>query len=236
MSKPLNEIEWPGNIPLDKLKSRCSDIKDDLFWRLYGKWRSQTLISPERLYFSYSAVKNCILNNVPGDFVECGVFRGGAFCFFCELIDFLGERDRTLWAYDTFNGFPDGVKESIHDGSEFHRDSWHTCDFEHIFKDNLKRAQNTNRVKVVKGSVLETIPAHIPQEIAFLHLDTDYYEATLHELNHLYHLVDKKGAIMIDDYGHFNGARLAVDQFINTLECKPLILRSDYSGRLIVPR
>lgn len=233
----MNEREWPALKSLDQHKARCKDIDDDLFWSLYDRWRAQTLIPPERLYMSYCALRNVIENRVPGDVVECGVFRGGSLCFFVQATQALGDPDRRFWAYDTFDGFPVDVDEVIHDGTRFQRENWHTENFESIFRTNVAAlALPDERLEVIKGSVLDTLPARAPVQIAFLHLDTDYYEATRHELHHLYHRVPVGGAVMVDDYGHFRGSRRATDEFCAGLARKPLLLRADYAGRLLVPR
>jgi len=72
----------------------------------------------------------------------------------------------------------------------------------------------------------------MPGKIALLRLDTDWYESTAHELKHLYPLLVPGGVIIIDDYGHWEGARKAVDEYI-TAEKLPLLLnRIDYTGRI----
>lgn len=234
MSKPLNDVEWLGTVPLEQLKSRCKDVEDDLFWSLYDKWRGQTLIPPERLFTAYSALKWILENNIDGDIVECGTFRGGSFCFFIDASHALSQRKKRFWAYDTFNGFPKDVKDMTITGP-FASDAWHTDDFSQIFRNNiLNSAAARDDINMVSGSVLETIPTHVPDKIAFLHLDTDYYEATRHELEHLYDRVTNGGAIMIDDYGHFEGARRAVDEFISGIPQKPMMLRADYTGRILL--
>ena len=90
------------------------------------------------------------------------------------------------------------------------------------------------RVHLIKGMVEQTIPHDAPDQIALLRLDTDWYESTAHELKHLYPRLANRGIMIIDDYGHWQGARMAVDEFIQAQDFKPFLHRIDYTGRLIV--
>lgn len=235
MSKPLKRAEWPARQTIEQLKEYCPDVRDELFWSLYEKWKTETLIPPDRLHASYSALSATLNNGVPGAIVECGVFRGGSFCFFLDVVQTLVGPTREFWAYDTFEGFPEEVDEVLQGGATFRRDDWHTDNFLKFFERNVSRTgYPLDKVHIVKGSVLDTIPAHGPSEIAFLHLDTDYYEATKHELEHLYDRVPKGAAVAIDDYGYFEGSRRAVDEFFAVRPKKPIMVRADHVGRLLL--
>jgi hypothetical protein len=88
------------------------------------------------------------------------------------------------------------------------------------------------RLHFEQGDVLQTIPHAAPDTIALLRLDTDWYESTRHELDHLFPRLSKGGVLIIDDYGHWEGARRAVDEFFG--ESGPLLHRIDYTGRALV--
>lgn len=102
-------------------------------------------------------------------------------------------------------------------------------------KENLKSTgYNEANMALVKGPVEQTIPSvDMPRQICILRLDTDWYSSTLHELKHLYPLVAKGGFIIIDDYGHWQGARMAVDEFFSAFNPKPYLHRIDYTCRVI---
>ena len=68
-------------------------------------------------------------------------------------------------------------------------------------------------INFVRGKVEDTIPKNMPEKIALLRLDTDWYESTYHELKYLFPLLSKNGVLIIDDYGHWKGAKKAVDQY-----------------------
>jgi hypothetical protein len=90
------------------------------------------------------------------------------------------------------------------------------------------------RLRFVKGPVEETIPASAPERIALLRLDTDWYESTRHELEHLWDRLSPNGVLVIDDYGHWAGARKAVDDFFAGRPDAPMLARLDYTGRIAV--
>lgn len=88
----------------------------------------------------------------------------------------------------------------------------------------------------MKGKVEETIPDRAPGKIAVLRLDTDWYESTYHEMCHLYPRLVPGGVLIIDDYGHWAGAKKAVDKYFAEQQLKPLLHRIDYTGRIFVKK
>jgi hypothetical protein len=103
---------------------------------------------------------------------------------------------------------------------------------EEVVRANVARAgYPEKRLHFIKGPVEETIPGTLPDGLALLRLDTDWYESTLHELEHLYPLLSPGGVLIIDDYGHWEGARRAVDEYFADREA-PLLSRIDYTGRI----
>ena len=89
-------------------------------------------------------------------------------------------------------------------------------------------------IHFVQGKVEDTIPRQVPARIAVLRLDTDWYESTRHEFVHLYPRLSQWGVAIIDDYGHWQGARRATDEFIATLPHPLYLQRIDYTGRLAI--
>ena len=86
----------------------------------------------------------------------------------------------------------------------------------------------------MQGPVERTIPEFAPKSISLLRLDTDWYESTRHELLHLYPLLERGGVLIIDDYGHWEGARKAVDEYFRDASIRPLLNRIDYTGRIAI--
>jgi pyruvate dehydrogenase complex dehydrogenase (E1) component len=105
--------------------------------------------------------------------------------------------------------------------------------------DEVKRNMSTigypeERIHYIQGKVESTIPGCIQDKIAILRLDTDWYESTAHELKHLYPRLVSGGVLIIDDYGYWQGARKAVDEFLAATPEKLLMHRIDNNGRGIV--
>jgi predicted O-methyltransferase YrrM len=92
------------------------------------------------------------------------------------------------------------------------------------------------RVHLVEGKVEDTLPAAAPEQIAVLRLDTDWYESTKHELEQLYPRLSPGGVLILDDYGHYEGARRAVEEYFAEHGGRPLLTRVDYTGRVGVKR
>ena len=88
-------------------------------------------------------------------------------------------------------------------------------------------------IRLLKGKVEDTIPGTMPAKIALLRLDTDWYESTKHELTYLFPLLEKSGVLIIDDYGAWQGARKAVDEYLKD-NGTVYLNRIDFTGRLLI--
>lgn len=240
ISKLVNKlgfsIERLGKIPRDM---------DENFHELYQKCKPYTMTSVERLYAVYKAVEYIANNKIEGDFVECGVWRGGSSMMMALSLKHFGITDRKLYLYDTFEGMSAPTSEDVsltgtsadellsNTSDKLSADSvWCEASLDDV-QANLKKTQYPfENLKFVQGKVEDTIPNIIPKQIAILRLDTDWYESTKHELEHLFPLLNKGGVLIIDDYGHWMGARKAVDEYFNKTQTPILLNRSDYTGRI----
>ncbi|HEY4232514.1 MAG TPA: TylF/MycF/NovP-related O-methyltransferase [Lacipirellulaceae bacterium] len=203
------------------------------------------MTSPERLNALIQAVQYVIEQNIPGDIVECGVWKGGSMMAAALTLIRLNSTERTLHLFDTYEGMPPATAEDIdHKGvpaeklmSEQDRDTsviWAYAQLDEV-KTNLKRtAYPADRVKFIQGRVEETIPAAAPPTISILRLDTDWYESTKHEFEHLFPRLSPGGVLIIDDYGHWEGARKATDEYVRNHNVRILLCRIDYCGRIAV--
>src|SRR5690606_23062787 len=95
-------------------------------------------------------------------------------------------------------------------------------------------AYPAGNIRYVAGKVEDTIPAVIPDKIAILRLDTDWYSSTKHELVHLFPKLSNGGILIIDDYGHWEGARKAVDEYFEETGTRIYLSRIDETGRVAV--
>jgi O-methyltransferase len=226
------------NAPSGTAQPRTDDF-DGEFCGLVERVKPYTMTSSERLYGLQESCQYVLREAVPGDFVECGVWRGGSSMVMAlALAD--SDASRRLWLYDTF----EGMTEPDQRDGELAAEHWrrHLTTGEPIAYsplDEVKRNLGTtglaeHRIRFVVGKVESTIPNEAPDRIALLRLDTDWYGSTRHELDHLWRRISPGGVLIIDDYGHFDGARRATDEFFRDLGRRPLFSRLDYTGRLIV--
>lgn len=195
-----------------------------------------TMTSTERIHALINAVKHIVANRIPGDMVECGVWKGGSVMAMALTLLKLGQSDRSLYLFDTFSGMtPPGDRDVDYQGQQAHvildavRCEASLAEVEHAV---YSTGYDRNRIHFVKGPVEETIPVHAPELIALLRLDTDWYESTQHELSHLFPRLARGGVIIIDDYGHWRGARQAVDEYVAQHQVPLLLHRIDYTGRI----
>lgn len=217
---------------------------DEEFSAIYDKCKEYTMTSIERMYALHKAVKYIVEAKIPGDFVECGVWRGGSSMVIAYTLLEMKVTDRKIWLYDTFTGMSQPGDEDIdYNNNTSAIDTWEKTQKEDFsewclatINDVQKNMDLTgypeNNLVFVKGKVEDTIPRQIPQNIALLRLDTDWYESTKHELDFLYPLVSSKGILILDDYGSWAGSKKATDEYFSG---KALLFnRIDPTGRLII--
>jgi O-methyltransferase len=222
------------------------DLADPEFSALCRRCAPFTMTSIERMYGLYEAVGHVNRAGIPGEVVECGVWRGGSSMLAALRLLALGDTERSLWLYDTFEGMPEpGEHDADHSGTSIaatwdqYRGRTDDPMFAYASLEDVQANMATTsfpaeRLHYVRGKVEETIPASMPEQIALLRLDTDWYESTRHELEHLYPRLMPGGVLIIDDYGHWSGARKAVDEWLATIDAPPLLIRLDYTGRIAV--
>jgi O-methyltransferase len=210
------------------------------------KARSYTMTSPERLFGLIEAVKYIITNNISGGIVECGVWKGGSMLGVAETLLLYNQCVKELYLYDTFEGMPPPSandvryddKEAIHilqSNTNKERNAvWAYSTLDDVKNTMSKSQYPKDRIHYIVGKVEDTIPATIPEKIALLRLDTDWYESTKHELLHLYPRLEKGGVLIIDDYGFWKGARKAVDEYFDENKIPILLNRLDETGRIAV--
>lgn len=228
------------------VKTGMKDTESE-FQILSNRVRTYTMTSFERMYALYKAVEYIEQAKIPGDIVECGVWRGGSMMLAALTLLALGSSDRDLYLFDTYEGLPkpDELKDidvwgnRAIDGWLPRRTSeegshWAEASLEDVQTNLQSTGYPSNRIHFVKGMVERTIPHSAPPTIALLRLDTDWYTSTKHELEHLFPHLSPNGILIIDDYGHFMGARRAVDGYLAEQRLPVLLNRIDYSGRLIV--
>ena len=230
----------PVGVITDMIEGDKSIIATVSPYTMTGELRVESLLK---------SVRHVLDAGIPGAFVECGVWKGGSILAMILQLQELGCDDRDIYLYDTFEGmseptavdvsaYNDSALDALADVPKGERlyDHYFNAD---VFNEDLVKAllfdtgYPKHRLHFVKGKVEDTIPATIPDDIAILRLDTDWYESTRHEMLHLYPRLAKGGILIIDDYGHWEGAKIAVEEYFSQLgEAKPLLHRIDYAGRI----
>jgi len=206
--------------------------------RIIESVRPYTMTSPERLFSLIEAVRYVVKHHIPGAIVECGVWKGGSMMAAARTLLELDAADRDLYLFDTFEGMTAPGAEDIRHGGrpaavDFHRE-WLAAPLPQVQQALTALGYDPERLHFVKGDVEETIPAAAPEVISVLRLDTDWYASTRHELRHLFPRLSSRGVLIIDDYGHWHGARQAVDEYVAEIREPLLLNRIDYSGRIAV--
>lgn len=220
---------------------------DEATLAMISEVKIHTMTGPEKLFALRSAISHIVANDIPGDFVECGVWRGGSMMAAARTLIELGDQSRHLYLLDTFEGMPKPTAEDIDWNGESMLDRWNAehrnrfnrdarASIEEVARNMATVGYDADKIHLIKGMVEDTVPEHTPDRIALLRLDTDYYSSTLHDLVHLYPLLAQGGVLIIDDYGHFKGAEQAVTEYFAGIDERVLLHRVDYSARMLVKR
>jgi len=201
-----------------------------------------TMTSPERIYSLIQAVKFIVRNKIPGDIVECGVWMGGSMLTIAKTLIELGEDDRNLYLYDTFDGMTVPTENDIAFNNQSASDmyvkekgsQWCSAPLEKVKEVMYSSGYSHEKIHFIRGKVEETLPDFMPNHISLLRLDTDWYESTYHELLYLFPVLSHHGMLIIDDYGYWQGAKLAVDQYFQENDINIFLSRIDDTGRIAI--
>jgi O-methyltransferase len=239
--KIISNNDW-----LKKNENYIAEISEDELLIL-NNIKDYTMTSVPSQWSLIQSIKHIVRNNVEGDFVECGIFRGGNIIIMSQFLDNF-KLKKNIYAYDTFEGMPLPGNEDLDlrgnnsivkflelKNNQNEGSKWCYCDI-NVVKNNIKKfnEEYLKKINFVKGKVEETLldARNLPKKISLLRLDTDFYSSTKTELNILYPLLQKKGVLIIDDYGHFKGAKKAVDEFFDINRI--WLHRVDYSTRIYI--
>lgn len=187
--------------------------------------RGLSMTSPIAQWELIQSIRHVHQNAIPGDFVECGVWRGGNVVIAGLMREKLGF-DRQIWAYDTFSGMTAptaadfkpaedlDVSKKFAELDRGSRNEWCYASDAEVLQ-NFEARVGNRKIRLIKGPVEETlkIAENLPDRIAILRLDTDFYESTKAELEILYPRLSRGGVLIVDDYGEWAGARKAVDEY-----------------------
>ena len=214
---------------------------------LIASLRPFTMTSAERLWSLLNAVRYVVNENIPGDFAECGVWRGGSVMAMAKELGSINVTDRKIWLYDTFAGMTEPTNNDIEAGtgvtaSEMLSSTeigdgnnvWCVAGRADVEANVRSTGYPFENFTFVEGDVALTLKSAVPDQISLLRLDTDWYESTRIGLEVMYPRLAVGGVCILDDYGHWQGARKAVDEYFEALGHRPYMHPIDYSGRVFI--
>jgi len=202
--------------------------QDGADWPMFG----YSMVGMKRLDNLERCVRTLLADKVPGDFLETGVWRGGACMFLKAILNRFGDTTRNVWLADSFQGLPKPTAEADQEKAGY---DLAECDFMKVSLEQVKANFERfglldDRVKFLKGWFCDTLPTAPIQQLALLRLDGDLYDSTRDALQAMYHRVAPGGFIVVDDYGTWNGCRVAVDEFRRAQGITAEISEIDHTG------
>ena len=213
--------------------------KDPVFMDLYQQVMHYTMTSKEAVFALYTSINYVLDRQIPGDIVECGVWKGGSSLLAALIMKARKVSDRRLYLYDTFRGMTPPTQLDVYkrgntglEMMEQYSDDIGWC---YALLDDVKAAFAVHNfefeIHFIEGDVVETLTKTKPESISVLRLDTDWYESTAAELELLYPRLSTGGVLIIDDYGSWEGSRKATDDYF-AKEPKIILTRIDKEVRL----
>lgn len=213
----------------------------DFELKIIEKHLKFTLTSPARMAATMRSLKYVSNNKIAGAFVECGVWKGGQILAGAEQLELLNDF-REVYLYDTFSGMtsPTEVDVDLRNDSAIDQlkfleptanNLWAAVTAEEV-EENLRTIEYPRKYfRFIVGDVMETLMKkdNLPSSIAVLRLDTDWFDSTYQELKVLYPLLSPGGVLLIDDYGHWKGSKLAAEKFFQEIGIDPFWSAVDYS-------
>jgi O-methyltransferase len=238
----------PPHIPVD--------IDEPAFRKIFEHCSPYAMGEAAPMYSLFKSIEYIVKSGIRGDVVECGVWRGGSSMSMAMSLMHFGDKSRMLYLYDTFEGvwsapveqdkfiaaknseFDKFFKERLVAAEKQERTEddlyRHQTSLEEVREHMLSTGYPKDKIKLVKGFVEDSIPKECPETLAMMRLDTDFYASTRHELVHLYPRLSKGGVLLIDDYGHYMGAREATDEYLKETNTHILLQRVGANERIAV--
>jgi len=206
------------------------------FVRHYIRGTAISMLPSARFDNVWKCISEVVSQNIPGDLIETGVWRGGCTIFMRAALEAFGSRDRLVWVADSFEGLPEPdaqrfpLEAKVHHGSVMKNVYGHFA----VSLDDVKRNFDAyglldDRVRFLKGWFKDTLPQAPIKNLAIMRLDGDYYESTMDGLNSLYDKLSVGGFAIVDDYGEdtWTYCRRAVDEFRDKRSITDELIRVD---------
>ena len=174
---------------------------------------AQSMAGNKRLQNIQTLAEDIFDKNIPGDFIETGVWRGGSCIFMSAILRAYGIKDRDVYVCDSFEGLPPPKEHEypVDRGDTHHTAPFLAVDLEQVQTNFEGYDLLTDQVKFVKGWFSDTLPGLEVEKLALLRLDGDMYESTIVSLENLYPKLSVGGYVIVDDYGLPNCRRAIAD-------------------------
>jgi O-methyltransferase len=199
------------------------DREEGRDWPCFG----YTMVGHRRLDNIQDCVETVLRNEIPGDLVETGVWRGGGSIFMRAVLKAHGVTDRRVWAADSFDGFPEPVSN---DDTDLRHVQYLKVSLDDVRGAFDRFGLLDDQVRFLPGWFHETLPSAPIERIAVLRLDGDLYSSTMSALRALYSRVSSGGYVIVDDYYSWESCRRAVTEFLEAENLTPNIQRIDWTG------
>jgi hypothetical protein len=233
------ELRWfgPSGQPGGVAETLRQPLADDAAWcsAAIEAVRPFTMLSERRLRSLHELARAAAREGIGGAFVECGVAAGGSSALLAGCVERYGI-ERRVWCFDTFDGMPDpGPLDRALDGSSADESGWGsgTCSAPtQCVRDAAALLGAAHRLVIRPGLFQDTLPVarRAIGPIALLHLDGDWYDSTRTCLVELWDLLAPGAFVQIDDFGHWEGCRRAVEEFFAERGLPLVTQRIDYTG------
>lgn len=244
--KPVDPIElrearrwFRRSSPLEHLRRKGIEfvrrVPFDSEIRREGKdWPvlADTMIGLKRLDNLQQSIESVLRDGIPGDFIETGVWRGGATIFMRAVLKAYGVTDRTVWVADSFEGLPPPDTDNYPQDAD---DTHHTLQALQVSMEDVqanfsKYGLLDDKVRFLKGWFKDTLPTASIERLSIIRLDGDMYESTMDGLKNLYPKLSVGGYVIVDDYGYWDACRRAVHNYRDANDITEPIHKVDWTG------
>lgn len=193
--------------------------------------RAETMIGLRRLENVEECIQTVVAEDIPGDVLEAGVWRGGAGILMRAVLAVLGDTERTVWMADSFQGLPKPRPEHPADAQDEHwSQPFLAVSVEEVKRNFTRYKMLDDRVRFLEGWFSDTLPNAPIERLAVLRIDGDMYGSTMDVLESLYPKVSVGGFVIVDDYGEIPQCRAAVEDFRSEHKISEPLQRIDGSG------
>jgi O-methyltransferase len=225
---PVNRVVAPVGVAVGVPTKFDADRRANGRDQPYG---AETMIGLKRLQNVRECVRTVIEEDVPGDLMEAGIWRGGAVIFMRGALLAYGDEERLVWAADSFEGLPPPSGNfDIDMTSELHTWDHFEVGVEAVRENFARYGLLDERVRFIRGWFKESLPGAPIERLALLRLDADMYESQMDALTHLYPSLSPGGFCLIDDYHIIDGCRQAIDDYRGTHGIVEPIIDVDHNG------